>query len=130
MRIEARIFFGVTAFFVIIAITYWFTSYEDAGSVMLVGCAGLGLVAGGYLGFHARRMQPRPEDRGDATVREGTGSVGDFPTATIWPLGLALGATVAATGLVFGLAVLLIGAAGFVFSVAGMLSDSRGRVRR
>jgi len=130
MKTEARIFFGVTAFFVVIAITYWFASYEDAGTVMLMGCAGLGLVAGSFLAFHARRMQPRPEDRTDAVVSDGVGAVGRFPNATIWPLGLALGATLIGVGLVFGLAVVLIGVAIFAISIVGMLSDSRRAARR
>jgi len=127
VKTESRIFLGVTVFFVVIGLVYWFTSYEDAGSVMLAGSAVLGVVAGGYLWLQARRMAPRPEDRADASVSEGAGPVDEFPTASIWPIGIALGATMLATGLVFGLAVVLLGSVLFGFSVIGMILESRGR---
>jgi hypothetical protein len=43
---------------------------------------------------------------------------------------LAFGATVLATGLVFGLAVVLLGGALFVIAVIGMVQESRGRAAR
>jgi len=127
VKTESRIFLGVTVFFVVIGLVYWFTSYEDAGSVMLAGSAVLGVVAGGYLWLQARRMAPRPEDRADASVPDGAGPVDEFPTASIWPIGIALGATMLATGLVFGLAVVLLGSVLFGISVIGMILESRGR---
>ncbi len=127
MRTESRIFLGVTAFFVVIGTLYWFLSYEDAGAVMLAASAGLGLVTGGYLFFQSRRIELRPEDRREATVAEGAGSVDEFPTASVWPIGIAFGATVLATGLVFGLAVVLLGGALFVIAIVGMVLESRGR---
>jgi hypothetical protein len=130
MKTESWIFFGVTAFFVVIGLVYWFTSYEDAGAVMLAASAGLGLLTGGYLYLQARRMTPRPQDRENASLREGAGPVDEFPTASIWPVALAFGATVLATGLVFGLAVVLLGGALFVIAVIGMVQESRGRAAR
>jgi hypothetical protein len=127
VRTESRIFLGVTAFFVVIGALYWFLSYEDAGAVMLAASAGLGLLTGGYLFLQSRRIAPRPEDRDEATVAEGAGPVDEFPTASIWPIGIAFGATVLATGLVFGLAVVLLGSALFAFSIVGMILESRGR---
>ena len=47
MKAEARVFLGITAFFVLIGVIYWFTSYEEAGAVMLAASAGMGVVAGG-----------------------------------------------------------------------------------
>jgi cytochrome c oxidase subunit IV len=129
MRTEARIFFGVTAFFVVIGAIYWFTSYEDAGSVMLVACAGLGILTGVYLAWQGRRVGLRPEDREDASVRDGAGPVGEFATASIWPVAVAGGATVMALGLVLGEAVFLLGGALFLVAVAGMIRETRARRR-
>jgi len=130
VRVEARVFIGVTVFFFVIGVTYWFTSYEDAGAVMLLACAGLGIVTGGYLAFQAHRIAPRPEDRADARISDGAGPIGDFPSASIWPVALAFGATTLAAGLVFGLAVVLIGGALFVTAGAGLIRESRDRARR
>jgi uncharacterized iron-regulated membrane protein len=129
MRTESRIFFGVTVFFVVIGLIYWFWAYEDAGAVMLGGCAGLGLLAGGYLYLWSRRIPPRPQDRDDATLAEGAGRVDTFPTTSVWPIAIAFGATMLATGLVFGLAVVLLGGGLLVIAVTGMVLESRGRAK-
>jgi hypothetical protein len=39
-----------------------------------------------YLGFHASRMDPRPEDRKDAEIADGAGELGFFPPYSGWPL--------------------------------------------
>ena len=39
-----------------------------------------------YLGFHAKKMEPRPEDRKDAEIADGAGELGFFPPYSWWPL--------------------------------------------
>lgn len=125
MRVESFFYLGVTAFFVVIAGIYWFTSYEDAGTVMLVSSSLLGLLAGGYLLFQATKFPPRPEDRPDATLAEGAGPVDEFPASTIWPFVFGLGATILATGLVFGVWVILAGGIVFGLGLVGLIRQSR-----
>ena len=126
MKVESFLYLGVTAFFVVIGAIYWFTSYEDAGTTMLVASSLLGLLAGGYLLFQARKFPPRPEDRPDATLEEGAGPVDSFPSASIWPFVFGLGAVVFATGFIFGIWVVLPGAAILGLGVIGMIRQSRG----
>ena len=95
-------FAGVAAFFAVLSAIYWFTSYEEAGSVMLLFAVGLGLMPGVWLLWWSRRMSPRPEDR-DARQSEGAGPVGRFPGPTVWPVTLAGGAVLAANGIAFGI---------------------------
>ena len=45
-----------------------------------------------YLGFHAARMDPRPEDRKDGEIADGAGELGFFPPYSWWPLWCALDA--------------------------------------
>ncbi len=54
-----------------------------------------------YLGFHASKMDPRPEDRQDAEIADGAGELGFFPPYSWWPLwaGLTLAVIVFATAL-------------------------------
>ena len=49
-----------------------------------------------YLGFHASKMEPRPEDRNDAEIADGAGELGFFPPYSWWPLwcGATLGVIV------------------------------------
>ena len=125
MKVESFFYLGVTAFFVVIGTIYWFWSYEDAGTTMLAAASLLGLLAGGYLLLQARRFPPRPEDRSDATLADGAGPVDEFPASTVWPFVFGFGATVLATGLVFGVFVVLGGAIVLVFGVIGMIRQSR-----
>jgi hypothetical protein len=127
MKAESFYWLGVTAFFVVIGTLYWFTSYEDAGTTMLVATSLLGLLAGGYLFIQSRKYPPRPEDRPDATLEEGAGPVDEFPAPSIWPFVFGLGATVFATGFIFGVWVILPGAAILGLGVVGMIVQSRRR---
>ncbi len=125
MKVESLFYLGVTAFFVVIGTIYWFTSYEEAGSVMLAASSLLGLLAGGYLFVQSRKYPPRTADRADATLAEGAGPVDEFPAPSIWPFVLGLGAAVLATGFIFGVWVVLAGAAVFGFGVVGLIRQSR-----
>jgi Cytochrome c oxidase subunit IV len=126
VKVESLFYLGVTAFFVVIGAIYWFTSYEDAGTTMLVASALLGLLAGGYLLLQARKHPPRPEDRPDATVAEGAGPVDEFPAPSIWPFLFGLGSVVFATGFIFGIYVVIAGGAILGLGLIGMIRQSRG----
>ena len=125
MRVEAFLFLGVTAFFVVIGVIYALTAYEGAGTTMLAASALLGLLAGGYLWYHARRIVPRPEDRADATLADAAGTVTELPAGSIWPFVMAFGATALATGFVFGIWVILLGAGTLLFAATGYVMESR-----
>src|SRR5262249_62139998 len=83
------------------------------------------LAAGGSRRVRARPSPPRPEDRPDATLADGAGLVDQFPASTVWPFVFGFGATVLATGLVFGVWVVLGGAIVLVFGIIGMIRQSR-----
>jgi hypothetical protein len=125
MRIEARLLIGVGMFFAVILGLYWFTSYEDAGTVMLLFSLVLGVLPGSYLLWWSRRMQPRPEDRDDAELADGAGAVGAFPNQSIWPFVFAMGCAGAALALVFGLWLAILGGGLVFLAAAGYVVESR-----
>ncbi|MGZ5418820.1 MAG: cytochrome c oxidase subunit 4 [Nocardioides sp.] len=86
MKAEAWIFVICSVFFVLVAPAYWFIAYDPTGTAALVMTALLFLLVTFYLGFHASRMEPRPEDRKEAEVAEGAGELGFFPPYSWWPL--------------------------------------------
>jgi len=96
MRAEALIFAICTVFLVLITPAYWFiTSAGDTGgdwtgTSALTMTTLLTLMVTFYLGFHAKKMQPRPEDRKDAEIADGAGELGFFPPYSWWPLWAAL----------------------------------------
>ena len=98
MKAEAWIFASCTVFLVIVTPSYWFiTDGGDTGAdwtgtsaltmtTLLTGMVTL------YLGFHAKKMDPRPEDRKDAEIVEGAGELGLLPAVLLVAAVVRLGA--------------------------------------
>ena len=86
MRVEAWIFGICTVFFLLVAPAYWFITYDPTGTSALTMTFLLTLLVTFYLGFHASKMEPRPEDRQDAEIADGAGELGFFPPYSWWPL--------------------------------------------
>ena len=120
---ETRVFLLMAAFGLIVAATYWFVSHEAAGTVLL---AGFGL-ATGLIAVLLAASDPtsrRPANAGgdafgepDTTV-DGTSGLdrpfadesGRLPGATVAPFAVGAGVALAATGVIFGLAPIIVGA--------------------
>jgi Cytochrome c oxidase subunit IV len=86
MKMEAWIFAISTAFFVIVSPAYWLIAGDWTGTSALVMTTLLMAMVTVYLGFHASKMEPRPEDRKDAEIADGAGELGFFPPYSWWPL--------------------------------------------
>lgn len=125
MKVESLILLGIGIFFGIIAVIYWFTSYEDAGTMMLFGSFLLGLLPGSYYYFWHRRMGKRLEDRDDASIEEGAGTIASFPGSSIWPFVLGMGAFLTVLSFVFGIWLILPGAGVIVTALIGVTAESR-----
>lgn len=125
MKVESRVFVGTGIFFAVTLALYWFTSYEDAGSVLLLFTVCLGLLPGSYMLWWSRRMRPRPEDRDEARVAEGSGSVGSFPDQSVWPLVMGMGMAFVALALVFSPWLAIIGTIMGISAGIGVTVESR-----
>ena len=101
MRNEAWMFVVCTVFFVLVTPAYWLISGDWTGTSALTMTALLTLMVSLYLGVHAARMDPRPEDRKDGEIADGAGELGFFPPYSWWPLwcAMALGTVVFATAM-------------------------------
>ena len=131
MRVEARLFLTLAAFFWLAAIGYGVWTHVTQRHVEVVGVAGLiltgGLVGipGGFFWFVSRRIDPRPEDRSDAEIAESAGELGFFSPGSYWPV--AIGAAAAVTGL--GLAywpaywLLAVGAVAILITAGGLVFE-------
>ena len=125
MRVNGTFLALIGVFFGIIAIIYWFTAYEDAGFLMLIGSA-----------------LPRPAPRrllpvvvpADAAARgrrarchaeHGAGVIDSFPGSSIWPFLLGMGALFATLTFAFGLWLAPIAAALGLSAVIGGVVESR-----
>ena len=125
MKIEALFLIGVGIFFGIVGAVYWFTSYEDGGTMMLVGTCLLGLVPGSYYLFWPRKMGNRLEDRDDATIEEGAGVISSFPGSSIWPFVLGMGAFMTVLAFAFGIWFIFPAVGLIITALIGVTAESR-----
>lgn len=126
MRTSGLFLAGIGVFFGIIGVVYWFTSYEDAGFLMLMGSMLLGLLPGSYYvwwSLHTKKTLDGDVD--DANVDEGAGTVESFPGSSIWPFLLGMAALFAALTFAFGLWLAPIAAALGLSAVIGATVESR-----
>lgn len=130
MRVEARLFLAVAAFFWLVAIGYGIWSARTQGHVEVVGVAALILsggltgIPGGFFWFVSRRIDPRPEDRSDAEIAEAAGELGFFSPGSYWPVTLAGAATVIGLGLsLVQIWLVIVGVLFLMFAIGGLLFE-------
>jgi hypothetical protein len=130
VRTEARLFLGVAVFLWLSAIGYGIWTNAHQHHVEVVGVAGLILsggllgIPGGFFWFVSRRIDPRPEDRGDAEIAEAAGEYGFFSPGSYWPISLAGAATVCGLALAFvQVWLLVVGVIGLMFAIGGLLFE-------
>jgi len=109
MKAEAWIFAICTVFFLLVAPAYWFIAGDPTGTSALVMTFLLTLLVTLYLGVHASKMEPRPEDRHDAEIADGAGELGFFPPYSWWPLWCGVCLAVIVLGVVIGWWLFIIG---------------------
>ncbi len=127
MKIEAWIFGINGVFFALVTPSYWFLSEDPTGTAALVMTTLLALLVTFYIGFHANKMDPRPEDRREAEVYEGAGELGFFPPYSWWPLWCASALATCVLGVVFGWWLFLIGVgAGSIALIGWVFEFYRG----
>ena len=115
IRVQYRVYLGIGIFLLLTGAVYWFLSYEDAGTVMLLLAGVLGLIIGVWIWLQARRPS------GSESVDQGEPDETEWlPHASIWPFWIGLGSAFAAGGLAMspwlvvpGVFVLLVGVVGW-----------------
>ncbi len=125
MKVEAVILLFLGVFFGIVGIVYWFWSNEQAGTAMLIGTCTLGFLPGSYYYYWHRRMGQRVEDRDDASIAEGAGDIDSFPSSSIWPFVLGMGAFLTVNSLVFGIWLIFPGISLILTALVGVTAESR-----
>lgn len=125
MRAEAKLLLGLGLFFGLMCAVYWNWSLENAGGVMMFAGMLLGFLPGGYYYWWSRRMKPRPEDDPHATQASGAGVVGAFPSTSIWPFTLGMGAFFVVLALVFGIWLLVPGLGLVAWALFGATAEGR-----
>ena len=123
MRVEALLFGVISLFLVVVTAVYWILSQDPTGTTALLMGGGLAFIVAYYLWFTSRRMEARPEDRGDAEISEGAGEVGFFSPHSWWPIYAAGAFTVTGLGVIFGVWLFLIGFVLVIITASGFLFE-------
>ncbi len=124
MKAVGRIYLVLGGLVTLIAAIYWFTSYENAGTTMLVLAAGLALFIGVYLALTARRVTT---DIGGEPGPPGEPAKPYLPHASVWPFLVGVAALVTANGLALGVWALVPGAIALAGALVGYAGQSRRR---
>jgi hypothetical protein len=125
VRTFVKVFLGSGTFILASATIYWFVSYEPAGTILLIGTAAATYVMAAYVWLKVRTSVEPVEDRGDADPGEGAGQpITSFTMDSPWPLVFGIGVAVLACGLVFGFALLIVGAILTVAGIIGLMRES------
>jgi hypothetical protein len=145
---ELRFFLRTAVYTVIIAVIYWFLSYETAGAVMLVFVSFATAAVVTIFFFAVRATRGQADSSGGPLQRAGmavartigftepTGQANDeplaaglepIPTGSIWPLVAGGAATLLGVGLVYGPWLLIPGVAVAVITVWGWLTQMDAR---
>lgn len=131
MKNEAWMFVITTIFCALVTPAYWIItdSANDGnggdwtGTTALTMTTLLVAMISLYLGFHASRMEPRPEDRKDGEIADGAGELGFFPPYSWWPLWCGLTLALAVVGVVIGWWLFIIGGILGVLALQGWVFE-------
>lgn len=127
MRIATRVLTLLCGFGLVLSIVYWLVTKEAVGAVLLLTFACVPGIIVLYAARHHLASVPRTGDDPDADPRDSSGeTLGPFPAETAWPALLVLGVITIGASLVYGLILLPLGAALFVWAIAGFARESRG----
>ncbi|MDQ6793506.1 MAG: hypothetical protein M3067_01560 [Chloroflexota bacterium] len=120
---EVRFFLLLSAFGIAIGIVYWFVAYETAGTVLLIGFG----LATGLIGLRLL-LADRPRIPAADLDRPFLDESGRLPDETLAPFAVGLGVAVAATGLIFGVAPVLLGLLPLAWGASRWLSAARAEL--
>lgn len=128
MKSEACLFAGVAVFFLVTDVAYIWFAREPAGIAALSVSFLMASVIAFFSFINYRRKGLRPEDRPGSEIRERTGRVDFFPSHSRHPVVTAVGATVVANGIVYGIWLILMGLGILAVGLFGMVFQYNGRV--
>lgn len=122
MKIEGWLFIAGFVFYAFISAAYFILSQDLVGTTLLLFTGLLAIICGFYVLFTSKRVYPRPEDRRDGNIDEADPEYGFFSPHSWWPLAvgfavfvLVLGFIFAAWMFAFGILLVLIASAGWLF---------------
>jgi hypothetical protein len=124
MKASWKLFGGLSVFYFLLTVVYWYVGGEEVGiaGLLLSGC--LAGMVGFYVWFTQKRIGVTlPEDNVTAEISDGAGELGFYSPHSWWPLPVALASSALGLGLIIGWWLVLISLGALVVSVIGMVTE-------
>lgn len=124
MNANWKLFSGLSVFYVIMAVIYYYVGGEAVGITGMILAACLAGMVGFYVWFTQKRIGfAIPSDNDDAEIADDAGELGFYSPHSWWPLPVALSATAMSVGLIIGWWLTLIAFGVLVISIIGMVTE-------
>jgi hypothetical protein len=124
MKTNWQLFVGLSVFYVVVSVIYWYIGGEPVGITGMLLAAGLAGMVGFYIWFTQKRIgQVLPEDRLNGEIADGAGEMGFYSPHSWWPLPVALSAMALGLSLIIGWWLTLISLGALVISIIGFVTE-------
>jgi hypothetical protein len=124
MKASWKLFGGLSVFYFLLTVVYWYVGGEPVGIVALLLSGCLAGMVGFYVWFTQKRIGVTlPEDNLSAEISDGAGELGFYSPHSWWPLPVALASSAMGLGLIIGWWLVLISLGALVVSVIGMVTE-------
>lgn len=124
MKANWQLFTGLSAFYVLMTVVYWYVGGEAVGITGMLLAACLAGMVGFYVWFTQKRIGTlMPADNLTAEISDGAGELGFYSPHSWWPLPVALAATAMGMGLIIGWWLTLIAVTALFFGIIGWVTE-------
>ena len=124
MKASWQLFTGLSVFYVLMSVVYWYVGGEAVGITGMLLAACLAGMVGFYVWFTQKRIgKLMPSDNLSAEISDGAGELGFYSPHSWWPLPVALAAVAMGMGLIIGWWLTVIAVTALFFGIIGWVTE-------
>jgi hypothetical protein len=124
MKANWQLFVGLSVFYVLMTVVYWYVGGEAVGITGMLLAACLAGMVGFYVWFTQKRIgKLMPSDNLTAEISDGAGELGFYSPHSWWPLPVALAAVAMGMGLIIGWWLTIIATTALFFGIIGWVTE-------
>ena len=124
MKVNWQLFVGLSVFYVVMTVVYWYVGGEAVGITGMLLAACLAGMVGFYVWFTQKRIGTiMPADNLTAEIADSAGELGFYSPHSWWPLPVAASAIAIGFGLIIGWWLTLIAVVALVISIIGWVTE-------
>ncbi len=124
MKANWQLFTGLSVFYVLMSVVYWYVGGEAVGITGMLLAACLAGMVGFYVWFTQKRIgKLMPSDNLTAEISDGAGELGFYSPHSWWPLPVALAAVAMGMGLIIGWWLTVIAVTALFFGIIGWVTE-------